>query len=244
MLQSMLNEINNTIRITVPHKKIVVSFSGGVDSAFLAKICSDLKYDVTLLTIGFENCHDILFAKQISHLINLPHKTYEIDYNEFNEIKQHMKKKINVDSISWIENSIAFYYISKVSRQLGFDVIVTANGIDELFCGYDIYRRIMPCSDDKILQTMNIKLKNEISMLNKISSISSIFDITLVHPFLLRNFIEFAKQVPLFYKIRGENDFLRKHIIRTLAFQVGVPKISAYKRKKSMQYGSAIHKFI
>src|SRR5574339_633465 len=51
------------IRHTVDDKKIGIAFSGGVDSSLLAKLCTDLGYDVILLTIGFENSHDIEFSK-------------------------------------------------------------------------------------------------------------------------------------------------------------------------------------
>ena len=68
----------------------------------------------------------------------------------------------------------------------------------------------MPCNQDKILRIMNIKLKNEISMLTQISSVLTKPNIKLIHPFLFCNFIEFTKKIPLFYKIRDQNDLLRK----------------------------------
>jgi len=43
-------------------------------------------------------------------------------------------------------------------------------------------------------------------------------------------------------KIHGPDDLLRKHVIRELAIDCNVPKISAYKQKKALQYGTKIHK--
>ena len=57
----LIKELKTAIKDTVLEKKIGIAFSGGVDSTLLAKLCYDLGYDVTLLTIGFENSHDILF---------------------------------------------------------------------------------------------------------------------------------------------------------------------------------------
>ncbi len=37
-------------------------------------------------------------------------------------------------------------------------------------------------------------------------------------------------------------DLIRKHAIRKLAQDVGVPEISYTKRKKALQYGTQIHK--
>src|SRR5574341_224452 len=73
----LLAEMQNAIKNTISTKKFGIAFSGGVDSSLLAKICSDLEYDITLLTIGFNDSHDIVFSKKISKLLGLPHKTLE-----------------------------------------------------------------------------------------------------------------------------------------------------------------------
>ena len=70
MNNQLLQEIKNSISNTVSEKKIGVAFSGGVDSTLVAKICSDLNYDVTLLTIGFSESHDILFANEVNEKLN------------------------------------------------------------------------------------------------------------------------------------------------------------------------------
>ena len=62
----LLENIKNAIKKTVPKKRIGVAFSGGVDSTLISKILHDLEYDVTLLTIGFTESHDILFAKKVN----------------------------------------------------------------------------------------------------------------------------------------------------------------------------------
>src|SRR6187401_1192894 len=60
--------------------KIVIAYSGGVDSSLLAKICKDLDKQVYLVTIGFANSHDIIFSKSISNSLSLStnHIAYEI----------------------------------------------------------------------------------------------------------------------------------------------------------------------
>ena len=58
----------------------------------------------------------------------------------------------------------------------------------------------------------------------------------------LQGFITYARNLPLYGKIRGSDDMLRKHAIRDLALKIGVPEISARKRKKALQYGTLIHK--
>lgn len=238
----LLDKIIDAIRITVPKKKIGVAFSGGVDSTLLAKLCVDLDYDITLLTIGFADSHDILFAKQINSILKIPHKIYEIDKENFIATSKKIEEKIVIDNLSWLENSIAFYYISKLANDNNISTVVTANGIDELFCGYNAYRDAIDQGEQQVNVMMASKIENELKMMNKINEISSEFKVNLLQPFLSENFIKFAKTIPISEKIKGKDDLLRKQIIRSLAQQIGVPDTSATKRKKALQYGSLIHK--
>ena len=59
-----------TVRDSVKDEdKVVIAFSGGVDSTLLSKICIDLKKQICLVTIGFPFSHDLLFSKTISVLL-------------------------------------------------------------------------------------------------------------------------------------------------------------------------------
>jgi asparagine synthase (glutamine-hydrolysing) len=241
-IDHLLEEIRSAISQTISEKKIAIAFSGGVDSSVIAKICSDMDYDVTLLTIGFAGSHDIEFSKQVNEILKLSHKILEINPNEFDGISASIKSKIKTDNLSWNENSIAFYHVAKLAKSLGLDVVVTANGIDELFCGYNAYRDAIKEGEKEVLELMDSKLENELNMMRAINEICSEFGVKIVQPLLSDDFIKYAKSVPISDKIRDESDLQRKHIIRKLALQIGVPEISANKRKKALQYGSLIHK--
>jgi asparagine synthase (glutamine-hydrolysing) len=239
---TLLEEIRNAISQTISEKKLGIAFSGGVDSSVVAKTCSDMNYDITLLTIGFAGSHDIEFSKRVNEILKLPHKILEIDPKEFNEISASIKSKIKTNNLSWNENSIAFYHVAKLAKSLGLNVVVTANGIDELFCGYNAYRDAIKEGEKKVLELMDSKLENELNMMRAVNEVCSEFGVKIVQPLLSDDFIKYAKSVPISDKIKDENDLQRKHIIRKLALQIGVPEISANKRKKALQYGSLIHK--
>ena len=237
-----MQELHNSIKFTVLEKKIGVAFSGGVDSTLLAKLCKDLGYEITLLTIGFEGSHDISFSKKVNEKMKFSHKILEIDKTTFSEISLKIKNKIKTDNLSWNENCIAFYYVSKLANNLKIGTVVTANGIDELFCGYNAYRDAIQEGEQKVQEFMNTKLDNELKMMNAVNEIASQFNVNILQPFLSERFVSFAKKIPLNEKIKNSNDLQRKHIIRQIASEIGVPEISANKRKKALQYGSLIHK--
>lgn len=242
MNQELLEKIKDSIKNSVSDSKIGVAFSGGVDSTLISKICHDMGYDITLLTIGFAESHDILFAKEVNQHLKLQHQILEIEPESFNDVASKIKKIINTENLSWNENSIAFYYVSKLAKSLDLKTVVTANGIDELFCGYNAYREAYSEGEDYILELMDSKIENEVKMMKAVNSVTSEFGVKIVQPLLSSNFVSYAKSIPLSEKIHGTDDLQRKHAIRQLAKDVGVPTVSAEKRKKALQYGSKIHK--
>ena len=242
MNNDLLFEINKAIENTILEKKLGIAFSGGVDSTLIAKLLHDNNYDIHLLTIGFPDSHDINFAKEVNEILKFKHDILEIDLTYFQEISEQVNNIIKTDNLSWNENSIAFYYVSKLAKKLGISTVVTANGIDELFCGYNAYREAIGIGVDEVMNVMNKKLDNEKKMMVAVNNVTSIFGVKMLQPLLNEDFISYAKTIPMSEKIIDQNDLQRKHAIRKLAASCGVPEISAYKQKKALQYGSKIHK--
>ena len=242
MNKQLLTEMQNAVKSTVSDNKIGVAFSGGVDSTLLAKVLKDMDYDINLLTVGFHESHDINFALEVNQILHYQHNILEIDPITFKEISLEIHSIIKTDNLSWNENSIAFYYVSKLAQENGLTTVVTANGIDELFCGYNAYRDAISIGENEVIEMMNSKLENEKQMMVAVNNVCSKFQVQIIQPLLSPSFIEFAKKIPISEKIHGSDDLMRKHAIRNLAIDYDVPEISARKKKKALQYGSQIHK--
>ncbi len=221
MNKQLFDEMQNAVKETISDKKIGVAFSGGVDSTLLAKLVKDMGYGIHLLTIGFQDSHDINFAKEVNQILGFPHSISEINPEKFKEVSQKINQTIKTDNLSWNENSIAFYYVAELAQKNGLKMVVTANGIDELFCGYNSYREAIEKGEDEVTKMMIEKLKNEGEMMVAINQVTAEFGIRMIQPFLSPNFIEY---------------------VRELAMDCGVPEVAAQKQKKALQYGSQIHK--
>ncbi len=238
----LLGEFERAVASSVGGPRIAVAFSGGVDSSLMANICGRMGYDVTLLTVGLPGSHDLLYARKTGGL-GFAHRTLEIAPGGLGAAMAAVRRTVDTDDLSWNENCVAFYYVSRLARSLGIREVVAANGIDELFCGYDAYRREFDRGPAALERLMDKKLENELAMMRAINSVASAEHGIRVRQPLLQSerFVRIARSVPLDEKITGADDVMRKHVIRRLAALCGVPPGSCQKRKKAMQYGTRIH---
>jgi asparagine synthase (glutamine-hydrolysing) len=223
--------------------KVAVAFSGGVDSSLLAKLCDNQGKQVTLLTVGFPQSPDINFSKSIATKMDMNHMVYEINYRDFQEKLQYILQTVKCSNTSHIENCLAYYYISELAKQNGLKTVLSANGCDELFCGYDKYRKVYCAGDAQLDRLIEENIVNEFALIAEIKSVAAALGIQIKQPFLSPQFIKFARSIPINQKIIGSDDMIRKHILRNAAIALGVPKESAMKPKKAIQYGSFIHKY-
>ena len=223
--------------------KIGIAFSGGIDSTLLAMICKNMNIDTTLFTVGFPDSNDIEFSKSISHKINMNHKILEIEKGDLAVISKKIKNEISCSNTSHIENCIAFSYIAKLASKNDTSVVLTANGFDELFCGYNNFRFIFNQGSDSINKTIESKILNEVELTNEIKQVAKEYRVSILQPFLSKGFISVAMKFPIYNKIVSNDDVLRKHIIRKIALSFDLPPEVIFRRKKAIQYGSLIHKY-
>lgn len=242
MLDSLKQALYDAVARSVPESSLGVAFSGGVDSALLAKLSSNAGKDVTLITVGFPGSHDLEFSSKIARMLSMRQRIVQLDAPDFRIKLAHVQQIIRCENTSHIENCVAYHYISAAARSEGLDVVMSANGCDELFCGYNGYRLAYSGGPKALEKLMDEKIANELLLVEEISAVAEEFGVSVRQPFLDREFISFAKTIPLQSKITGPDDMIRKHILRQVALDLQVPKESALKPKKALQYGSLIHR--
>lgn len=222
--------------------KIGIAFSGGIDSTLLAIICKNMNINTTLLTVGFPESNDIEFSRTIARKINMTHKILEIDKDQFSIFSRKIRNEMTCRNLSHIENCIAFSYVARLARDNELNVILTANGFDELFCGYNKFRLIFNQGYDTINKTIESRILSELELITEIKQAVEKYDVSIIQPFLSKGFISVAMKFPIYNKIVSDDDLLRKHIIRKIALSFELPPEVIIRRKKALQYGSLIHK--
>ncbi|MDR3222939.1 MAG: asparagine synthetase B [Methanobrevibacter sp.] len=221
-------------------------FSGGVDSTTIAKILKDNnEIDVKLFTVGTENSKDLEISKKIAKDLDLDLKygliNEEIIKSEFEDFLSIIDRRNIID----LGVGMTMHLSSKLAVDEGFKTILTGQGADELFGGYNRYLDIY--NQDK--NSLTDEFRSDIEFMHEVNfqrdlAIANFNNLNFRSPFLDKDFLSFALSLPIDYKIKSSDDKIRKHILRDIAIDLGVPHYIAYRPKKAAQYGSGIHKII
>lgn len=227
----------------VEAKKVGVAFSGGVDSSVLAKVCKDMGKEVTLLTIGFSRQRDIEISQGASETLgpNLLHDLVPLE--ELEDGLRTVLATIEFDRLVRLENCASFYYVFRLASEHELGTVLSANGIDELFCGYHAYKEVFG-NEEALKSLMTVSIETAKKDKKEIDKLSALFSVEYMCPFLSEAFIDFAMDIPFEFKIKGKDDDMRKHVLREVALEIGVPGEAALRAKKALQYSSGIHKAI
>ena len=220
-----------------------IAFSGGVDSSTLAVACKRLKRKVTLLTIAFPGSSDIDVSKETAEELGLPLLCRSIPLETLEEGMKTVLGIIRFDRLALLENCVCFYYVFEVASEAGIRTVLSANGMDELFCGYDLYKKYYGDAE-ALMRVMGMLVETARRDKAEIDRIAELWNVNYECPFLSDKFVEYAMSIPSDYKIRSKDDYLRKHALRDAALRMGVPESAAMRRKKAFQYSSGIHKAI
>lgn len=223
---------------------VALLFSAGVDSTLIAILLKKLNVNTTLYTIGTENSQDLKFSKKVAKDIDMPIKTWIIN--------QEIIEKQLEDTINTIEDTnlmkIGVGMTIKLTSQLASKdnqkVILSGQGADELFCGYNRYKNKYD-TPAELLDELTHDLNNMYHVnLERDDKATMSNSIELRVPFLDRNVIETAVKTPIKYMLHSNEDKIRKHILREVAYEMGVPEYIAFRPKKAAQYGTGIDKII
>lgn len=269
LLSAVGQEIGN-------EKEVGVVFSAGIDStviAFLAKkFCNVFTY-----TVGKEQSDDIIFAQKFEEYCKI--NDLNINVNRFiiskkpseSEIKtivEILKEKNIVPTKLNLSLAVPIYFASKKAKEDKIKVMLSGQGSDEIFGGYARYLR-MP--SDERSDAMKRDIENAYKdNLNRDAAMCAFNKIALKFPYLNKNFLNYATDIPTKFKIyemkdgcgseetKANNDlskfsetidlfegkkFIRKFILRKLAEKIGVPEFIVKRKKKAMQYGSKTSTF-
>ncbi|NWF51749.1 MAG: hypothetical protein HXY47_01530 [Nitrospirae bacterium] len=205
-------------------------FSGGLDTSILAALNSAARaITVSLGSFG----EDIRYAGYLAQRLNLNHyhRTVSID-EAIDSIPEVVKILRSFDPA--IPNDLVVYFGLEHALELGIDKIATGDGADELFAGYDYMQRI----DD--LESYIQRISRNMSFSS--NNIGKFFRIKIIQPFMDKEIIDFALQIPVDLKIKKYNGKVCGKWILRKAFEDVLPPEIIWQDKRPLEYGSGMTK--
>lgn len=240
-------------------------FSAGVDSTILALLLKEIQQkrekqiengenikplNIKLYSVGVSNSQDLKFSQKMADELGLELKSVIINEDTVKDNLKDVLIAIEDNNIMKIGVGMTIFLASKAIKEDNINVAISGQGADELFGGYNRYLKHF---EENSLFDAYFNLDEEIYHdianmyhvnLERDDAVAMANGVELRVPFLDKEIIKLALDIPGKFKIRNSEDLLRKHILRDLALDIGVPEYIANRPKKAAQYGSGINKIL
>lgn len=205
-----------------------ILFSGGLDSGLLAAVARSYGRP-RLYTVGTDGSHDLRMAEEAAAILDLPWVPWVVTPDEVEQACRDLLK------VMWVPSPVAVSFelpIFLIASRAEEDVLISGQGADELFGGYDRYLRMSP---EDCARSMDEDLAKAMGEMTPIEdTLAGHFHKVVERPFLGSQVIDAAKDIPVQEKIR---DGVRKAPLRDIATSMGLDVIAS-REKKAAQYGS------
>jgi asparagine synthase (glutamine-hydrolysing) len=139
-VEEILDALRTSVRIRlVSDVPVGVFLSGGVDSSLVTALVAESKsVPLKTFTLGFkdnENYNELVYARQVAKLMNAESHETLIDasdvINFFPSFFDYQEEPLG--NPVWIP----IYFVSRLARDNGVKVVLSGDGGDELFAGYN-----------------------------------------------------------------------------------------------------------
>ncbi len=127
--------------------------SGGLDSSVL---CYLMRPKLSIVTSLGPNSEDLKYAKSIGKKYSQNHIECVVDFEDIVGIVPNIIKTFRTFDPLEIRNSSVVFFGMRAAKYHGYDGIVTGDGADELFAGYNYFQRYF--TDLRKLQEILIEL--------------------------------------------------------------------------------------
>ena len=215
-----------------------VFLSGGLDSSLVAAIASrwtgERGLPLHTFAVGTEASPDLAAARLVAEHLGTEH--HEIDYTEAEALESLTGVVRAIESFDpgLVRSAVPNYLLARMTRQ-HVRVVLTGEGADELFAGYEYLREFTAAAD------LHAELERTVRSLHNLN-LQRCDRVTMAHavearvPFLDREVIAWALRVPASAKIAGPGE-MEKQLLRE-AFDGWLPDELLWRVKAEFGDGS------
>jgi len=227
--KNLYNDLENACNSCLSN---LISLSGGLDSTIIAYLLRE-KNPKTIAVIAEDFVStDLTYCQMVAKQMKLPLSIYNVETAKILEaIEETIKILKNFNDIE-IRNNVVMYLAIKWAKDNGEKSIITGDGADELFAGYNF-----------LINKSGKELEKEINRVCSImhfptQKIGKALGIEIESPFLDEKVIKIAKEIPVDLKVKNENGKKHGKWILRKTFENNIPQQIAWREKSPMQEGS------
>jgi asparagine synthase (glutamine-hydrolysing) len=206
----------------------IVALSGGVDSTLVARLAGR-----GCVAVGLEGSHDLRQAQHAAAALGLDCATVTITPAEIEEALPAVVRAIPKKDPLNTGIALTLYFVARYAREQGHGRIITGQGADEVFGGYQRYLETATLASD--LERDFAGLEDQAARDQAVAALHGTY---LSMPYLDCRVVRAARVIPAEEKVQ---DGHRKVPLRKVA-ERHIPAEFAWYEKKAMQYGSGVWK--
>jgi asparagine synthase (glutamine-hydrolysing) len=217
--------------------------SGGLDSSVVAWLAHDnykKKFgdDARLMTfaVGMGESEDIKNARLMAAHINSDHHELIVGLDQILEALPDVIYYLESFDPSLVRSAAANYLISRYAKEMGLEVLLSGEGGDELFCGYQYLMRFP--ADELFARQMECLgfLHNNASL--RLDRMNLANSIRVVAPLISGQLLTYTLSIPAEFKLkRDDGPAIEKWIFRK-AFEDVLPQKILWRLKQEFSQGS------
>jgi asparagine synthase (glutamine-hydrolysing) len=245
MIAEIRRIIDKSIRARVDFARPTACLlSGGMDSsvisALTARLCRERFGDdakIKTYAIGSKDSSDLPAARQVSQHVGTDHEEILIDLDDLLEAVPEVIRVTETFDPSLVRSSVSNFLISRHAAKAGFEVLMSGEGGDELFCGY-AHLKSVPY-DELFGKQMDLLryLHNNASL--RLDRTNQANGIRVITPLISGELFDYVIRIPMEHKMHTEPDGTKveKWIFRK-AYEPDLPREITERLKQEFSQGS------
>jgi asparagine synthase (glutamine-hydrolysing) len=217
--------------------------SGGMDSSVITSIAVRHHRErfgagerIKTFAIGTADSGDLASARVVADHLGTDHEELVIDLDALLEVLPEVIYALESFDPSLVRSAASNYLISRHAARAGYEVLLSGEGGDELFCGYAHLKSVPP--DELFARQMDLfrYLHNNASLRLDRSNLAN--SIRVVAPLISGRLFEYALRIPPEYKVREVDGRMVEKWIFRKAYEEDLPRAITERLKQEFSQGS------
>jgi len=229
--------LEDSIRVRLDTDLTVgVALSGGLDSTLTLLHVREMHPDCVAFTIGTPGSDDISYARRVTRDLRVEHEVIELAPGNIRlpDIREAIRLAELTEYGDVINAVISRLLFARV-HSCGVKVVLSGDGSDELFGGYEMYRQPDPAARQRLFQHKLHNLGR--TELQRVDRTSMGQGVETRVPFLDLALVRLAMRMPIELKLRdGQDKWILRH-----AFTGILPHYVLQRPKNPLSHSSGLH---